>query len=119
MTPRIAGDRRATKRWIRERVRVYAERVSLGYLPRVEFGPVESGRAQFDHGARVITIDLDAQFCRHDADDSAAHEVAHARWPSLPCDGKTSAPIHRRRVLAMRSGVRCGPKGSQLPAEYR
>lgn len=119
MQLRLSGDRRATKAWIRSRIRHYAELVSLGFVPAVEFGPVENGRAEWNGETRTVRVDIDEAYCRHDADDSAAHEVCHARWPSLPCSGKTSAPRFRRRVLAMRMGVRCEAKGRALPEGYR
>lgn len=114
MSLHIGGDRRATRAWVRERVRIYADRVSLGFMPTLGFGPVKGARAEYLHKARTARFDLPQHLCRHDADDSAAHEVIHARWPNLH-HGDT----FDRRVLALRSGARCGPKGSRLPEAYR
>ena len=110
----IGRDRLATRQWVRGRVRVYARRVSLSFIPTVAFGPVHKARAEYLHATRIARFDLQKHLCRHDADDSAAHEVVHARWPNLH-HGDT----FDRRVLALRSGARCGPRGSRLPEAYR
>lgn len=124
---RIAGDVQVTKRWIRERTRIYAKRVGLNYHPRVVFTDGEwrscvssdkrliqqesktlRGAASPDDG--VIFVNLANQICRHDADETCAHETTHLRWPSL-----AHGDVFEGRVAALRRGVCFGPPGSRLP----
>lgn len=123
MKTRLSGDKIATKRWVRERIRLYAKRAGIPKeeTPRIEFGPI-SGEAKNSAGSKgeycfvnnTIKIDLAQMTCRHDGDDTAAHEVVHARWRSL-----SHNDLLFRRVVALREGHRCGPKRSPLPEAFR
>jgi hypothetical protein len=46
--------------------------------------------------------------------DSAAHEVAHLRWPHL-----SHGRLFDRRVQALLAGYRCGPKRERMPDSFR
>lgn len=123
MKSRIRGERVATERWVRERIRLYAAHAGLTRAdrPKVEFGPCRGGaetsagnKAEYDYMTNTIRVDLGVTLCRHDADDSAAHEIVHARWKSLRHNG-----LFHRRILALREGHKCGPRGATLPAAFK
>lgn len=121
-------DKPATATWIRRRITLYAKRVSLGYRPRVVWtmpdwmalGAHKSDRACNGYKGlssaelRAIRINLSAHICRHDADDTAAHEVVHLRWPSL-----RHTLVFERRVEAIRKGAKAGPHGARLPENLK
>lgn len=116
-------DKPATAHWIRRRISLYSKRVSLGYSPRVVW-TIEGWMALGGHrkdrkgthrglanaSLKAIRIDLDAHICRHDADDTAAHEVVHLRWPTL-----SHNDLFERRVRAVRAGATVGPMHTRLP----
>jgi len=117
----ISGDKIATKRWVRERIRLYAKRAGLIEMPHIEFGhiaPDTEGaagyKAIYTAVTNTIKVDLGEALCRHDMDDTAAHEIVHARWASLDHND-----LFARRVRALREGHRLGKPGSPLPKEFR
>jgi hypothetical protein len=123
MKTRISGDKFATKRWLRARVRLYAKNAGIGRedMPRIEFGPIggdarnsAGSKAEYVLASNTVKFDLNQTLCRHDGDDSAAHEIVHARWYGL-----AHGALFLRRVVALREGHRCGPPGSALPPAFR
>lgn len=145
---RIAADREATKRWVRERIRLYARRVSAGPFPtqrgrirrqpRVVWSHAEAQRLGASVGSacrsaaqcvaatdsvRGITVfHLDCSPCAHHKVfcRSVADDTAAHEVAHMRWRSLSHfSPLFQQRVDAMMAGARCGPPGTRLPECFR
>ena len=66
------------------------------------------------HTPSEIYVNLERHVSLPELVDTAAHEVAHARFPHL-----RHGRLFDRRVTALLAGYTCGPKSERLPEPFR